>query len=180
MATRLISVLIATVLGLAACSSSGGSSGSAGGAAASSGSASASSAVSVRLVGGHLVGPDGKTLYFNTVDTAAKVQCTGECSAIWPPLLGTARAGAGLDAMHFSTVSRPDGKVQVAYYGHPLYEFGSEAPGSMNGAGMTDAGGKWLVATPAQAAAATNGPGSAASSAASSAAGSGGGGYGGY
>lgn len=99
-----------------------------------------------------LTAPDGKTLYFNTVDTATSIKCTGGCASLWPPLTGTAKAGTGLDSMNFSTATRPDGTKQVTFNGHPLYEFADDSAGQANGNGMTDAGGRWIVATPQQAA----------------------------
>ena len=98
-----------------------------------------------------LVAPDGKTLYYNTVDTATSIKCTGGCASLWPPLTGTAKAGAGLDSEDFSTATRPDGTKQVTFYGHPLYEFADDSAGQANGNGMTDAGGRWITATPEQA-----------------------------
>lgn len=127
---------------VAACSSSGGqSSGSSSGGASAGGSGAA---VSVR--GGVLVGPDGHALYENTVDTSSSITCTGACARVWPPLTGSAQAGAGVTAAELSTVQRPDGSVQVAFMGHPLYSFtGDKGAGDTSGDGVADGGGTWHV-----------------------------------
>src|SRR5581483_9641509 len=118
-----------------------------------------------------LVGPDGKTLYFNTVDTATSISCGAGCTSLWPPVLGTARPGSGLAGGSFGTTTRPGGGRQVTFHGHPLYEFKADHAGTAMGAGIVDAGGHWVVATP-------SGSTSAPSSAAGSSAGNPGGGYG--
>jgi predicted lipoprotein with Yx(FWY)xxD motif len=129
--------------------------------------------VAITVKSGHLVGPDGRTLYYNTVDTPTKIQCTGTCASIWPPVLGTPHPGPGLTAANFTTATRPDGGSQVVYQNHPLYEFGADKAGGMSGAGMTDGGGKWIVAMVGQAAGGGTSPSDTMSTGA-------GGGYGGY
>ncbi len=45
-----------------------------------------------------------------------------------------------------ATFARPDGKMQVAINGHPLYYFAADAKaGDTTGQGV---GGKWFVGTP--------------------------------
>jgi predicted lipoprotein with Yx(FWY)xxD motif len=137
-------LVLAGVLAAAGCSSSksGGNH-----PAGNSSTPGTSSTVAISLKNDHLVGPDGKTLYYNTVDTATNIQCTGQCASIWPPVLGTAKPGTGLDAEDFKTATRPDGGTQITFYGHPLYEFASDdTAGSTKGAGVADGGGHWLVA----------------------------------
>ncbi len=108
-------------------------------------------AVSITAKSGHLVGADGKALYFNSVDTTKVIKCVGACASIWPPVLGAPTSGAGLAKGSFSTTARPDGSTQVAYLGHPLYEFsGDTGPGTTNGNGRPDSGGTWTVAKPDQ------------------------------
>lgn len=155
MSTRILLAAGAAVLTfVAACSSkssdSGGSSpGSASvsaGAPASSGAAAGT--VTISLTGSTLTGPDGHTLYANTVDTVAKISCTGECAQEWPPVTGTPNAGSGVDAGKLGTADRPDGTKQVTWDGHPLYEFAEDkAPGDKNGDGVADEGGTWHLAT---------------------------------
>jgi len=90
----------------------------------------------------------------------------------WPPLAGHADVGAGLDEEDFATANRPDGTVQITFYGHPLYEFDEDKPGDTNGNGIADAGGHWVIATPEQAAGGASTPSDTVQST------SGGGGYG--
>ncbi|MCU1657109.1 MAG: hypothetical protein JWO57_1765 [Pseudonocardiales bacterium] len=146
-----------------ACSSSSKSGAPAGGGSSSSsgGQTSASPVASIASSGGVLTGPHGHTLYFNTVDTATKISCTGVCASEWPPLTGSAALGSGLDAGKFGTATRPDGGKQVTFDGHPLYEFSQDmAAGDKKGDGFADQGGTWHVASVSGAAPAT-GPSSA-------------------
>lgn len=142
------------------------SSGSGGGDASGSG-ATTGSPVTISLVKDRLTAPDGHTLYYNTVDTAKKIDCVKACATTWPPLLGKPKAAAGVDEGDLSTTTRPDGGIQATYYGHPLYEFsGDSSAADRKGDGVADGGGKWVVATPDQAAvkAGTSGPAPAQSS----------------
>ena len=149
---------------LAACGSSttgGGGTTSGGGAAgygagsspssapATSGS-TAATAVTVTTAGSSLgtilVDGAGRTLYLFTKDSPGTSTCTGGCLALWPPLLGTATAGTGVDASLLGTLTRPDGKTQVSYKGMPLYYWARDtAPGQTNGQGVQ---GVWWVVSP--------------------------------
>lgn len=87
------------------------------------------------LSSGHLVGPDGKTVYIFDKDSGTTSACTGACASVWPALTssGAPSAGAGVDAAKLSTATgqAPD---QVTYNGHLLYEFkGDTAAGQTNG-----------------------------------------------
>jgi predicted lipoprotein with Yx(FWY)xxD motif len=157
MSTRILVASGAAVLALVTACSSSNKSGSGGGGGSSTTPAAsttptASSApagtVTVSVSGSVLTGPDGRTLYANTVDTASKITCVGNCAAAWPPLTGTPKAGSGVDDSELGTVTRPDGTTQVAYEGHPLYAFKADtAAGDKRGAGIAYRGGKWYVAT---------------------------------
>ena len=149
---------------LAACGSSttgGGGTTSGGGAAgygagsspssapATSGS-TAATAVTVMTasssLGTILVDGSGRTLYLFTKDSAGTSTCTGGCLVVWPPLLGTATAGTGVDGSLLGTLTRPDGKTQVSYKGMPLYYWAQDsAPGQTNGQGVQ---GVWWVVSP--------------------------------
>lgn len=177
-------IAAAAVVTLAgACSSSGSGSGKTAGPASkpvANSAAPSGSTVTISLTGDRLTASDGRTLYYNTVDTTKKIDCVAGCATTWLPVRGKPAPGSGLDSGDFSTTSRPDGGMQVTYYGHPVYEFkGDRTAGDRNGDGIADGGGKWIVATPGQAAekSATTSGSSASSPAKSSDAG-GGGGYG--
>jgi len=83
------------------------------------------------------------TLYTYDRDPAGGSACTGMCAYFWPP------AEAGPDATPtngFSTITRPNGSLQWAYQGAPLYAYVSDAgPGDAKGDG---AEGVWHVARP--------------------------------
>jgi predicted lipoprotein with Yx(FWY)xxD motif len=119
-------------------------------ATATKGSSSRSGAtpgsVTIGLTGDLLTATGGKTLYYNTVDTARVIKCVGACAKAWPPLIGTPRAGAGIEAGDLSTTVRPDGGTQVTFRGHPLYEFDEAAQAGDSG-GNGGVGGRWMVAT---------------------------------
>lgn len=145
----------ALVLTLTACSSSK-SNGTGGDTSAPVGAGSTSSAaagsVMLSLANGVLVGPNGHTLYFNTVDTATAIKCTGGCAAEWPPLTKAITAGTGLDQKDFGTAKRDDGSTQVTYFGHPLYYFsGDSNAGDKKGNELKDEGGEWYATTPDEA-----------------------------
>ncbi len=154
MATRALLFSGAAVLALVtACSSSGGGAYGGGGGggstpASTTPAAAGVAAVTVSMSGSTLTGPNGHTLYTNTVDTTSKISCVGACAKEWPPLTGTPKAGAGVDGAMLSTTTRPDGGKQVTLNGHPLYEFDEDkAPGDKKGDGIADEGGSWHVAS---------------------------------
>ncbi len=92
-----------------------------------------------------LVNSRGRSLYSLSVERHGKFICTtSACLSIWRPLTvhkGTRPTGvAGL-----GTVKRPDGKIQVAYRGAPLYAFAQDTKrGDVKGNGFKDVG-VWRV-----------------------------------
>jgi predicted lipoprotein with Yx(FWY)xxD motif len=111
--------------------------------AASPAAASAPIALADTSLGKVLVDGNGMTLYMFTADSKDTSTCYEACAQNWPPVLGTAAPGEGLDAEDFATATRTDGTVQVTFYGMPLYLFaGDSAAGDVNGQGV---GGKWYV-----------------------------------
>lgn len=113
----------------------------------------------ISAAGGVLVGKDGHTLYFNTVDTASSVKCVDACTKEWPPVGGPATAGGGVDSTKLGVATRPDGKIQATYNGHPLYEFDEDhQPGDRKGNGLADEGGSWHVAAFGASASVTEAP----------------------
>jgi predicted lipoprotein with Yx(FWY)xxD motif len=100
-------------------------------------------------VGAYLTGDGGRTLYTFKMDSPNSSACTGGCAGTWPPFVlgtgGAVTAGTGVTGS-LTTFARPDGSMQVAYNGAPLYYFASDAKaGDTNGQGV---GGKWFVAAP--------------------------------
>jgi len=98
-----------------------------------------------------VVGAGGFTLYHRTSEKKGSIGCTGTCRKAWPPLLvvGSAKpaAGAGVSAAKLGTIKRPDGGVQVTYYGYALYRYsGDKKVGQTHGQGV---GGLWYAITPA-------------------------------
>ena len=94
-------------------------------------------------------GPKQKTVYLFEADTATLSACNGECTAVWPPVTGTASAGAGAMSADLGTITRSDGTKQVTYKGHPLYFFARDGDkGDMYGQGIKSFGSSWYAIAP--------------------------------
>jgi predicted lipoprotein with Yx(FWY)xxD motif len=62
---------------------------------------------------------------------------------------GAPRAGDGLEANKLGTTKRADGKTEVTYNGHPLYDYAADtAPGQILGQGLNQFGAGWDVLSP--------------------------------
>jgi predicted lipoprotein with Yx(FWY)xxD motif len=87
-----------------------------------------------------LVTPDGRTVYMLDRDNGGTTSvCTGPCATIWPAVVatGTPKAGSGLAASKLAVAMQADGRNQVVYGGHLLYNFsGDTAPGDAKGLGI--------------------------------------------
>jgi predicted lipoprotein with Yx(FWY)xxD motif len=99
--------------------------------------------VKTRMVSGRtlLVNRGGLTLYHLSVERKGHFICTnGACLAEWHPLV-VKKGVTPTGAKSLSTVKRPDGRLQVAYKGGPLYTFDEDhKPGDTNGNGFRDVG----------------------------------------
>jgi predicted lipoprotein with Yx(FWY)xxD motif len=87
----------------------------------------------------------------------SKVACGAKCLKVWPEVLlpkgvTKATAGTGVNAGLLGTVRRSHGRLQVTYFGQPLYWFFLDKhPGQVKG-NVTDKWGKWnavVIAAPA-------------------------------
>jgi predicted lipoprotein with Yx(FWY)xxD motif len=105
--------------------------------------------VKTRVVGAKtlLVNRRGLTLYHLTVERKGHFICTNKaCLSLWHPLV-VAKGTTPTGAKSLSTIKRPDGRLQVAYKGGPLYTFVEDRkPGDMKGNGFKDVG-TWRVVT---------------------------------
>jgi predicted lipoprotein with Yx(FWY)xxD motif len=91
----------------------------------------------------------GLTLYWFAPDTATTSRCTGSCAAYWPPVAGPVTLAPGIPGQA-GTVRRPDGSLQAAYDGHPLYTYvGDSHPGQASGNNLNLNGGLWHEVVPA-------------------------------
>jgi predicted lipoprotein with Yx(FWY)xxD motif len=91
----------------------------------------------------------GNTLYYEANDTGGKLNCTGQCAVIWPPLLAPAGESTIPPVFtvpgKFATIADPDGKQQVTYNGWPLFAFSKDPkPGDITGEGVA---GRWHAAS---------------------------------
>lgn len=82
----------------------------------------------------------GRTLYSLSVETKGHFTCTGACLSTWHPLV-VAQGVKPVGPVKLGLVKRPDGRLQVAYRGLPLYSFAGDAKaGEVNGEGIKDVG----------------------------------------
>jgi predicted lipoprotein with Yx(FWY)xxD motif len=98
-------------------------------------------------LGDILLDGDGNSLYLFVPDAQGASTCYDGCAGVWPPLVGEAVGGDGVDAALLGSVERDDGTVQATYNGWPLYYFANDAaPGDTNGQGVNDV---WYTLTAA-------------------------------
>ncbi len=73
-----------------------------------------------------------------TATSAPVSACTGSCLTTWPIFDSSSTVVPSiLQASDFTVFTRPDGQMQSAYKGHPLYYFaGDAAPGDTKGRGV--------------------------------------------
>jgi predicted lipoprotein with Yx(FWY)xxD motif len=94
-------------------------------------------------------GPKRMTVYLFEADTPTSSSCSAECVAIWPPVTGSAVAGAGAMSADIGTITRSDGTKQVTYKGHPLYFYAKDGDkGDAYGQGIKSFGASWYVLAP--------------------------------
>ena len=93
----------------------------------------------------------GFVLYGFTRDRRGQTRCARACAKAWPPYLvkSRPRAGTGVAGAHLGTIRRPGGRLQVTYFGHPLYYYvGDTRPGQILCQNVTEFGGIWRVVRP--------------------------------
>lgn len=105
----------------------------------------------VATLGKVVVSSTGRTLYHYTDEKKGKIDCSGGCAKLWPPLLVKAGAkpvaGSGVSAAKLGVLERPDGTYQVTYGGLGLYRYsGDKKAGDMKGEGLERA---WYAVSPA-------------------------------
>ncbi len=101
----------------------------------------------------YLADPQGRAVYafaddtVGTAGTSPVSACAGACLSTWPLFLaqGTVTP-TGIDATKLTTFTRPDGQMQSAFAGHPLYYYaGDTLPGDTKGQGFM---GVWDTVNP--------------------------------
>jgi predicted lipoprotein with Yx(FWY)xxD motif len=142
---------LAAALTLAACGSSSYSSGSSSSSAAKASTSASQSSAGTSLVktasnttlgATVLADAKGMTLYRLSGEQNGKFICTSSsCTQVWHPLAAPTSGAPSGAVGSLATVNRPDGTVQVAYKGTPLYTFtGDQRPGDAKGEGLKDVG----------------------------------------
>jgi predicted lipoprotein with Yx(FWY)xxD motif len=141
--------VVATALLVAACGSASNSSSTATpqSAPASSGPGLVKTAANSAVGGTVLVNAKGLTLYRLSGEKAGKFICTTTaCLQTWHPLLTTSAKADG-SVTSLTVIKRPNGSMQLAYKGQPLYTFaGDTSPGQDKGQGFKDVG-TWNAVT---------------------------------
>jgi predicted lipoprotein with Yx(FWY)xxD motif len=148
---------LAAALTLAACGSSSYSSGSSSSSSAAKASTSGSTSSAAPASAGTsvvktasnatlgatvLAAANGMTLYRLSGEQNGRFICTSSaCTQVWHPLAAPTSGAPSGAVGSLATVNRPDGTVQVAYKGMPLYTFtGDQRPGDAKGEGLKDVG----------------------------------------
>jgi predicted lipoprotein with Yx(FWY)xxD motif len=103
-------------------------------------------------VGKILVDRNGLTLYLFTRDSRDKDKCAAisGCTAVWPAYTtaGKPTAGPGVNASLLGTIKQGS-REQVAYDGHPLYEYAqNNNPGATGYIDTPEFGGTWDAVSP--------------------------------
>jgi predicted lipoprotein with Yx(FWY)xxD motif/plastocyanin len=95
-------------------------------------------------IGNYLVDAKGMTLYYFAKDVFGTSNAAGAVLQNWPVFYAqNIVIPSNLDAGDFTTITRPDGSKQTAYYGWPLYYYaGDKAPGDIKG---DNVGGVWFL-----------------------------------
>jgi predicted lipoprotein with Yx(FWY)xxD motif len=150
-------LIILSALLLAACGGSSSPSNaptttSSGGSGSGSGSVTLKTA-KISGLGTVLVDGSGRTLYVFAPDKAAKVTCTGQCAAVWPPEKiasgQKAAVSGGVQASLVSSDPNPSGGSVVTYHGWPLYLYEADpSAGTAHGQAFNSSGGLWYVISP--------------------------------
>lgn len=138
----------------AACGSSSSSSTTRATTSTSASRSSNAASVSTRNLSGLgtvLVNGQGRTVYAFLPEKGGKLQCTGSCASLWPPVMagsgGKPAVSGEASASMVSTVTSPTGGSIVTYDSWPLHTYASDSgPGSASGQGIA---GKWYVVSPA-------------------------------
>ena len=96
-------------------------------------------------------GPKSRTVYLFEADKGLVSACTGACAQVWPPVTtgGSPKAAGSAVAANLGTLTRPDGRMQVTYKGHPLYFYSKDMDASDSyGQAIKSFGADWYMLKP--------------------------------
>jgi predicted lipoprotein with Yx(FWY)xxD motif len=90
---------------------------------------------------------NGRVVYLFTSDTFGTSNCSGACANAWPPFIARGKlvAAEGVNKKLLGRTTRPDGRRQVTYNGHPLYFYVHDPKGQILCHNVFEFGGDWLV-----------------------------------
>ena len=88
-----------------------------------------------------------QAIYVFENDQRGKSNCYDDCAVAWPPVYakGEPVAGSGVRKGLLGTTKRRDGRAQVTYSGRPLYFYDHEDPGQVLCHNVDLNGGLWWV-----------------------------------
>ncbi|MDO8576856.1 MAG: hypothetical protein Q7R82_00785 [Candidatus Daviesbacteria bacterium] len=94
--------------------------------------------------GNYVAGPNGMALYIFDKDTPGVSNCSGSCTALWPPY--TTISPADILPTNIGLIKQTNGISQYTYKGMPLYFYTPDKqPGDVTGDGV---GGVWHLVKP--------------------------------
>lgn len=97
---------------------------------------------------GTVLTADGQTVYLYTKDAPRETRCFGQCAQDWPPLIVTRHPDARGDFPgRLGTVKRDDGRRQLTYNDVPIYLYIEDAPRSDDANGQ-NVDHEWYVVHP--------------------------------
>jgi predicted lipoprotein with Yx(FWY)xxD motif len=90
---------------------------------------------------------NGRVVYLFTSDAPGTSNCSGPCANAWPPFIARGKlvAEEGVNRKLLGRTTRPDGRKQVTYKGHPLYFYVHDPKGQILCHNVFEFGGDWKV-----------------------------------
>lgn len=139
-AVRQLGVVIALVLGLAACAPTA--------IPTDQRQVDPILALAERGKLGTVLTADGQSVYLYTKDAPGKTRCSGQCAQDWPPVIVTRHPDTRGDLPgKLGSVRREDGRRQLTYNDVPVYLYIEDAPRSDDANGQ-DVDHEWYVVHP--------------------------------
>lgn len=100
----------------------------------------------------YLTDAEGRALYLFEKDRPDSSTCVDACASDWPPYTAPAAPTASdssVQSSMISTITRPDGRMQVTYNHMPLYYYARDTgPGTTEGQDVDEYGDEWYLVSP--------------------------------
>lgn len=100
-----------------------------------------------KSAGSYLTDDYGRALYYFDKDPAGASVCEGKCLVNWPAYSASGSSvPSTIQGSEIGTITRPDGSMQAAFKGFPLYYFIQDmGHGDLKGQGVNDV---WFIVDP--------------------------------